>query len=334
MSPLNLHNNSFLEAQTQHSITSDAVRYLWAGYFVFVLLSSLLGDTTILIASIKYRAIKLHKVIVVIIQHIAVCDLLISITDVFVKLVSVIAGEWVFGDFLCYFTSYSRYYFNPANLLLICTMTTSKLLTLTFPLRCGTVTRRATHKVCMACWVLTLCVPLALFMVERDNIRFDVIMLTCNYAFESDTWQWLAPLMTTLFLVFPICVVSVMTVYLLIIARKIASRGRKSLKWQGIMTTVATAAVYCISVLPLAVYRTGKPFLDGTDKNTNSFFITHFYRIAYSCVSFNTISNFYIYSLTVLSFRDFVRSRIKLSYDIILNANTNSMVHKHDAQGK
>ena len=168
----------------------------------------------------------------------------------------------------------------------------------------------------MACWVFTLSVPLVLFIVKRDNIQFDVIMLTCNYAFESATWRWLAPLMTTLFLVFPICVVSVMTVYLLIKARKIALRGRRSLKLQGVMTTVATAAVYCISVLPLAVYRTGKPFLDGTDKETNSFFNTHFNRIAYSCVSFNTISNFYIYGLNVLSFTDFVRSRIKLSYNI------------------
>ena len=320
MSPLNLKNTSFLQDQTQHGIKSDAVRHLWAGYFVFVLLSSLIGDTTILIASIKYRAFKLHKVIVVIIQHIAVCDLLVSITDVFVKLVSLLTEDWVFGDFLCHFTSYSRYYFNPVNLLLICNMTTSKLLTLTFPLRCGTVTRQATHKVCMACWVFTLSVPLVLFIVKRDNIQFDVIMLTCNYAFESATWRWLAPLMTTLFLVFPICVVSVMTVYLLIIiARKIALRGRRSLKLQGVMTTVATAAVYCISVLPLAVYRTGKPFLDGTVKDTNSFFNTHFYRIAYSCVSFNTISNHYIYSLTVLSFRDFVRSRIMLLYNIFFS---------------
>ena len=46
----------------------DAARYTWAGYFLFVIISSLIGDTTILIASIRYKAFKLHKVTVTIIQ--------------------------------------------------------------------------------------------------------------------------------------------------------------------------------------------------------------------------------------------------------------------------
>ena len=64
---------------TKFGIKNDTERYLWASWFVFVFLSSLLGDSLILIASIKYKAFNLHKMIVTFIQHIAVSDLLHSI---------------------------------------------------------------------------------------------------------------------------------------------------------------------------------------------------------------------------------------------------------------
>ena len=65
--------------KTQYGIDNDTVRYSFAGWYVFVLLSSFIGDTTILVSSVKYRAIRLHKLIVVIIQHIAACDLLVTL---------------------------------------------------------------------------------------------------------------------------------------------------------------------------------------------------------------------------------------------------------------
>ena len=56
--------------ETLYGIKSDTVRYTWAGYFIFIFTSSLLGNTTILIASIKYRVFKLHRVFIVIIYTI------------------------------------------------------------------------------------------------------------------------------------------------------------------------------------------------------------------------------------------------------------------------
>ena len=61
---------------------SNTERYLWAGWLAFVVVLSLLGDSLILIASIKYKAFNLHKMIVTFIQHIAVNDLLSAIGSV------------------------------------------------------------------------------------------------------------------------------------------------------------------------------------------------------------------------------------------------------------
>ena len=79
---------------------NERVRYLWAGSLVLVLLLSTIGETIILIAPIKYRAFKLYKVIYVIIQRIALCDLLMTIKELLVQPVSVIAGDLVFVNSL------------------------------------------------------------------------------------------------------------------------------------------------------------------------------------------------------------------------------------------
>ena len=60
---MNVFDSEFSN-KTEYGIETAAQRYTWAGYYLFVILSSLIGDTTILVASIKFRAIKLHRVLV------------------------------------------------------------------------------------------------------------------------------------------------------------------------------------------------------------------------------------------------------------------------------
>ena len=76
------------------------------------------------------------------------------------------------------------------------------------------------------------------------------------------------------------------------------------------MTTALVAVVYCISVLPYGVYLIGESLLDKDDKR-NKIFFTTYYKIAQSLTWLNTISNFYIYSLTIQSFRKFIWSKLK-----------------------
>ena len=296
------------------SIKSDAVRYLWAGYFVFVLLSSLIGDTTILIASIKYRAIKLHKVIVVIIQHIAVCDLLISITDVFVKLVSVITGDWVFGDLLCHLSIYTRYYFNPVSIFLIVTMTTSKSLILVYPLRSGAVTRTRAHCVCAASWTVASLVPLAGFIVDDDHdaAYFTYKGYQCAFDFsDSKIFDQLKPVIVVLIAFIPTVVIICTTLIILMVIgsqpegrfRELRNRNR-----QGAFTTVLTAIIYCCSFLPTGLHSLpNRKFIENAS----------FYRVASSLLALNTISNFYIYSLTVPSFREFIIAKLERVYRLL-----------------
>ena len=290
--------------EVYYGIQSEAVRFTWAGYYLFVLLSSLIGDSTILIASVKYRAFKLHKVITAIIQHIAVCDLMVCVMDIFPRLVSVLAGEWLLGNFLCYLSTYARYYFNPASVLLICGMTTSKLIILKYPLRSGTIKQRTAHKVCVTCWLAALTIPVSGLIVDGNDVEFSDTGYQCSYRFSSASWHFLKLPIVVIFLLIPIVLVISNTIYLLIKARRPTGQGRELRNWQGTMTTILTATIYCISIFPSVLH--ALPHLTTMDQKQDA----HFYRLASSFLALNTISNFYIYCLTVPSFRKFIRSRI------------------------
>ena len=82
---------------THLKIENNTVRYLWAAYHIFVLLSSLIGDSLILYASIQKNSFKLNKFIVAIIQHIAVCDIGFAISSVLPIAISLLADSWVLG---------------------------------------------------------------------------------------------------------------------------------------------------------------------------------------------------------------------------------------------
>ena len=308
---------------TIYGIQSSAVRNAWAGYFLFVVASSFIGDTVILVASIKYKAFKLHRIIIVIIQHIALCDLMLSVTVILPRLVSLFAGEWVFGDILCYLNCHSTCYFNSASALLISAMTTSKLILLLYPLRIGTTTSKRAHLLCTACWLAASPINISNLFINRRDVLFSYRRYTCDFAFSSDIWLWLQPLIALFILFVPPCVVIITTVWLLTIAWKVVGRGQGSLKWQGIMATAITAICYCISILPTAVYRLGMPIMKVEDKS-KSIFHNQFYRVAVTILTLNTISNFYIYSLTVSSFREFVLSRMQICYQFFTEIGTST----------
>ena len=288
------------------------MRYTWAGFLLFVILSSLIGDTTILVATNKYKAIKLHRVIVTIIQHIAVCDLLVVTLDVLPKFASIIANQWAFGHVVCYVVPYASYYVNVASTILICIMTTFKLLLIKHPLRFRTTSSKTAHMFCAVGWGLAMMLPVTELVDWRD-IYFSYVFYTCRYGFSSNIWKYLLPLLALIGFL-PICLVVATSVNLLLVASQVARRERKSLKWQGITTTVLTASVFCASWLPwlvaLALNEGIRVKEYGTVRDVNLVFP----KIARSFVYLNTMSNFYIYCLTLTSFRNFVRFRFQVFY--------------------
>ena len=294
----------------QFGIKNDVERFSYVGWLIFVVMCSLLGDTTILVASIKYNAFRLHRTVVVFIQHIAVCDLLNATGNIFPAVLSLIYNRGGSSDILNFIRFFINYWVYTTSPALISGMTIGKLLLLRYPLRARSWSTRKSHELCLGLWIASLSVPVLHLLVDKDDITFDYRSYTYNYKYSARVWEILMPSTTLLAHLLPnICIVT-STILLLKDARKVARRTHESLRWQGSMTVVLTAMVYTLSFLPITVYFLAKPLVErNPDPTVPGPFYNEFYRVSEAVLNINVLANFFVYSVTVTSFRNFLKAQ-------------------------
>ena len=109
------------------------------------LVLALLGNFFLLYASICHGAIRLDKTSVWILRNLAVADILNVLFLLLPIIVSLYAGEWVFGVQACNIQTAYKWCFALANVFLLNALALNKLLRCVYPLRCYTssLTQRA-----------------------------------------------------------------------------------------------------------------------------------------------------------------------------------------------
>ena len=143
------------------------------------------------------------------------------------------------------------------------------------------------------------------FMGRFDVSTLSFVVYSCDFDITKSTLKWIRPLLWAVFALAPNVIVIACTALILKEVVNITRRShvRTTLKWQGITTTVLVAIVYCTSILPNGIYQ----LLESSISNhQESAFHQEFRRFTKSMLCLNTISNFYIYCLTVSSFREFL----------------------------
>ena len=285
---------------------------------MFVVICSLLGDTTILVASIKYKAFHLSKIVVVLIEHVAVSDLLQVVANFLPVEICVISNSGISSKTQCYVEFFNTYYLNTASAAFIAAMTLGKLLLLKHPLRAATWTKEQLHKVCAGIWLVSLYVPLLHLLVDKDDVAFDYRVYHCTYLYTKSVWKMLMPVLALLALFAPNVIIITSASLILKEAKKIVSRTHEKLRWQGITTVVLTATVYTLSILPITVYFVAESLVEKGQPAPGSFF-KEFYMLGVGIMGCNYLANFFVYSLTVDSFRSFLKTQFGKTSSFLLN---------------
>ena len=288
---------------------SNTERYLWAGWLAFVVVTSLLGDSLILIASIKYKAFNLHKMIVTFIQHMAVCDLLNAVGNVAPAMLSTIYDTGSPHRFIDHVRTFILFYTSMCTSIFVSAMVLGKVLLLKYPLKLRSISKKHTHKLCAGIWIIGAFLPVMHLVIDKNDIIFDYRSYFCSYRYTSSSWKIILPLTGLLFYMPPGVTLVVSTVLILQEARKVVRRTQESLRWRGITTVVLTATVYIIAILPSTVYVMADPFVE-KDPDRPELFHIEFPRVAIGFLQLNVLSNFFIYSLTVTSFREFLVTKL------------------------
>ena len=148
-----------------------------------------------------------------------------------------------------------------------------------------------------------------MYTLGKDDVSFDYRTYICEYSFKSYTWKKVLPFVAMAGFFFPNAVIMATTfptLKYLFEARKSAIRNKKSVPWQGALTVSLTAVVYCLTILPMGVYFIGHSFVDQDNYGFHLLLLRYGAFLGMANIS----SNFFIYSLTITSFRKYLLSQI------------------------
>eukprot|EP00116_Pleurobrachia_bachei_P003854 sb/3464116/ len=118
-------------------------------------LTSISGNCVLLIASLRYKALKLDKLTVLSLENMAVSDIGFSL-GILATLPALAAGRQIYGDIGNFVIMFIQYMFASANTLSILILHTVKLLPLLFPFQARLWPRRRGYIIFAAVWITCL----------------------------------------------------------------------------------------------------------------------------------------------------------------------------------
>ena len=198
-------------------------------------------------------------------------------------------------------------------------MTSGKFLHLKYPLRSTYLTKRMAQRICMIVMIAYLAFPLNMLILDKDDSSFDYRIYSYKYKFTADIWKTLLPILAIFTFFIPNIVIVSTTIPVLVIARRSARSLGRSVQWRGALPVILTAVLYCIATLPMFIYIIGGNFV----QNPTSTFHIQYYRISAYLTAINIMSNFYIYALTIRSFRRFLLSKILSIHSVFIQTFSN-----------
>ena len=304
------------------------------------------------------------RVVVVFIQHLAFCDLVNAVANIVPGLISIILNFGLRKKFWICLRFFIGYYISLVGTFLVVSMALGKLLLLKYPLRLTlrSWSRSYAHKICAVIlpgcaaplyvslrfnnkawgpqatviWIALLSVPTLHLVIDSNDVTFDYRVYSSSYNYSADIWKILLPLHAVILLLAPNITIIVATILLLVEAKKVVRGQNESLKWQGIVTVFSTATVYTISYLPTFIYLMIGLFFETDPAAEPGPYILKGYRIVCCIFNINILANFFIYSITVASFRNFLKESMWRIYNfffaktplnfIIMNMNCTAFV--------
>ena len=300
---------------------STPERYFLVGWTSIVLLGCITGNTVILLATTRYKAIRLDKTSVVLIKSIAICDLAMGIVSVHTSLASLLYGGWPYGTISCYVFHYLKVPTFICTVLLICGLHLSKLYNLLYPFKALGRTSKQGQIISAVILVLSTFPSILQLAVDRRDVEFDYRSFICLYRYSSPIWKILSPVIVGLFVFLPNLIVFGTSIALLRIVKKVKGRVK-----QGIWTTLYVAFVYFSVNGPITfhilVTQNLSHILSG---EVISFYDNNLFRSVSFFASSNCFLNFLIYYRSVRSFNFFVRKSLQ-KISIFVNSTSHISV--------
>ena len=293
---------------------TEAMRYFLVFWNVLNLLLSLSGNTLVLVSSIKYHAINLDRVSVILIRHLAVADMIYLVPRSIMSVPGLVLKRWVMGSFMCALTTVNTYIASIVSLLLICALNLNKTMAFKFPLKSRLKSKKDGHVIAVCAWVFAVISTVFCGVLTKWTVTFRRNLMHC---LEMAEFHSIKELVFALYMILPVVSIVLTTLWLLRFVQK--ARG---LNAQGSMTLVFISIVFIVSWAPGSVYNCIMSFSSDHFKRINAEFLACFNTVAVYVTYINFSFNPLVYYLSISSFNKFVTRIISKGEIAHQNSNT------------
>ena len=278
---------------------------------VITCLTSLAGNSVVLVSSLKYNAVVLDRFSVSLIRHLSLADIGFGVYAL-LTLGYVVSGENVYGQIPCYVISMAGHLFVGVDTSLVCGLNISKLTVLIFPLQRRTRTSRQGNCVAAAVWVvllscITLSLCLFLFNPVKETIVFKAAMNKCSSQLSPGFETILQIAIGLVFVLLPTLVILFTTACLLSYLRR--QRRGGELQRQGLITHLLISGIFCVAYTPAGCYNILDALLSQEEKEEDWF--SAYFIFSNYIVYMNYACNPIIYLYTIQSYRHFIQMKVK-----------------------
>ena len=301
---MSLATNDTIEIDWDNVPSSVPERFFIAMWCLACITFAVLGNSMVLVSSIKYNAIKLDNISIALIQNIAFADIgyAVYVTTV---LVSVIENKWILGDILCSITNYMHLFFGISEIYLICVFNVSKLHCLLFPLQARHRSRTTGHLLALGVWCVMpifYLIPAQLLTGRKESFRLTFFRCEGYFTIPGKFTKIFPFLSVVFFILLPMLVVLIAIIWLLQYVRKV-----QSLQRQSIVTLLLISLCYFCSYLPYGGFFIIRTFFPHEASLRAIRF--HYYRFGLYMCYLNFSANPVIYLVSVKSYKEFVMKK-------------------------
>ena len=267
-------------------------------YTTLATILGLIGNTIVLYSSIRYDAIQMDKVSLLLVQNLAVGDLLYIVTNMVPASISYIAGKYVLGKAYCFWTAQTPFIPAGVNTLTVLAITAYRLRILLSPLN---ALSKGTAKVCVALIWLIASIPTIMALSYKAESKFSQKSAKCFttiYIIEAAS----VPFRTVwgAILIFPLVSIFIINILLFVISSRLRKKHSSSSQTntRALVTICALSGIFIVSWIPNLIMMVWK----GVDPNAP--FVVE--QVGISTVMLNSFCNPILYTVTNRRFGMFV----------------------------
>ena len=304
---------------------------LLAAWSIFSIILSLLGNITVLVSSLRYRAIKLDKVSVVLIENIAVADLGDTLLVIIPTTWSLLTNEKTvvhffteepIGKVLCFAVAHLQFLFPLASLFMICALNISKLICLVSPLRSHVRSKIPAYCVAGLAWSAYGLRLLAVEMAgEKVVYGYWEKGFRCGVDIPKKV-SWPDVILMVLFGGIPTIVLSFCVVLMIFYVSRVAE-----IKREAIVVNILVSVVFVVSVGP-AVARVVWLGVKVSDDLLPTCFKLWVVGVFTNYIM--SFANPFIYYFSCRSFQDFVNRQGKKSVRALSECGRRGWVYRSE----